>query len=111
MTVTAKALIQAKFASSTQTTEYTASTLHTIIDKFTITNTDATAKTISVNIVPSGGSVATSNKVISTLSIAAGLTYVSSEMANQILNNGDFISVIASAGSVVVIRCSGREIA
>jgi hypothetical protein len=111
MSVTAKALIQAKFASSTQTTEYTAGTLHTIIDKFTITNTDATAKTISINIVASGGSVATSNKIVSSLSIAAGVTYVSSEMANQVLNNGDFISVIASAASLVVIRASGREIA
>lgn len=112
MTVTAKALIQAKYAANADTTEYTApASTKTIIDKFTATNTDAAAVTISVNLVASGGAAGASNLIVKTKSIAAGETYAfDSELKNQILNTGDFISVIASVASKMVIRMSGREI-
>lgn len=109
MTVTAKALIDAKYAASSVATEYTASG-HTIIDKFTATNTDASAVTLTVYIVPSGGTAGGSNTVISAKSIAAGATSDLSELQNQILNTGDLISVFASTASKMVIRMSGREV-
>ena len=111
MSITAKTLISAHFALSTDNPEYTVpASTKTIIDKFTFTNTDASARTVSVNIIPSGGAVGASNLILSAVSIAAGAVFDSAEMRNQILSTGDVISVKASAAGVVVIRASGREI-
>jgi hypothetical protein len=111
MSVVAKALFDAKYAQSTDNTEYTtAASTHTIIDKFTATNTDASAQTIQVNLIASGGSVGSSNIVIKALSIAAGVTTDITQLQNHILNPGDVISCVASAASKVVIRASGREV-
>jgi hypothetical protein len=46
MTVTVKVLIPAKTAENSQTTQYTATNVTTIIDKFTATNYSATAATL-----------------------------------------------------------------
>lgn len=111
MTVTAKALIQAKYASSSVATEYTAAiNTRVIIDKFTATNTDASAVTLSVYIVPSGGSASSSNLILTNYSVAAGATFDASMLQNQILNAGDFVAVVAGTASKLVIRMSGREL-
>jgi hypothetical protein len=108
--VAAKALIQSKYASTSVTTEYTAPvSTRTIIDKFTGTNTDVGAQTLTVHLVPSGGT-ATAANLIATASLAAGATYnFSSELQNHILSTGDFVAVYASTPSKIVIRMSGRE--
>lgn len=112
MSITAKNLIASKYASDSDHTEYTAAAgTHTIIDKFTATNTDSGSQSLTVNLVPSGGSVSASNLVIKAKSISAGATADITELQNQILNPGDFISVVASVASKVVIRSSGREVA
>ena len=49
MTVLVKNLVPAKTVEATQTTQYTATNVTTIIDKFTATNYSGTAATISVN--------------------------------------------------------------
>jgi hypothetical protein len=111
MTVTAAALINAKYASDSDNTEYTSpASTRTIIDKFTATNTDSGSQTITVNLVPSGGSVGASNIVTSALSIAAGASVDLPEMKNHVLEAGDFISAKASVASKVVIRASGRKV-
>lgn len=110
MTITAKCLIESKFAANSDHTEYPAFTGHTIIDKFTATNTDGSSQTISVNIIPSGGSVGASNLITSALSITAGASVDLPELKNHILNPGDVISCVASIASKVVIRASGREV-
>lgn len=111
MTVTAKVLIEAKYAGNGLTTEYTApSSTKAMIDKFTATNTDSGAQTLSVHLVPNGGSAGASNIVTSLLSIAAGASVDVPELKNHILETGGFVSVVASVASKVVIRASGREI-
>lgn len=111
MSILAKCLIEAKYASASNATEYTApASTRTILDKFSATNTDGSSRTISVHLVPSGGSAGASNLITSVLSIGAGVSVDLPEMKNQILNAGDFISVVASVASKVVIRASGREI-
>ncbi len=111
MAVTPKALINSKFAADSQQTEYTVPGSTTaIIDKFTATNNDGGAQTITIHIIPSGGSRGTSNLIIKELSIAAGATDVIDEIANQILETGDIINVVVSLASAVIIRCSGREV-
>jgi hypothetical protein len=51
MAVSTRVLIPAKTVENTQTTQYTATNVTAIIDKFTATNYTATAATISVNLV------------------------------------------------------------
>lgn len=111
MSVTAKCLIEAKYAADSDTTEYTtAANTRTIIDKFTATNTDGSDQTITVYIVESGGSVGAEKTITSAQSITAGVSVDLTEMKNQILNAGDFIAAKASVASKVVIRASGREV-
>lgn len=109
MAVTAKCLLEAKFAEGAQTTQYTAGTgVRTIIDKFSGYNGTAGAVTLTVNIVPSGGAAGAGNVKVSK-SLAAGEAYTFPELVGQILNTGDFISTLAGAATSVVIRISGRE--
>lgn len=111
MSVTPKCLINAKYAGAVDTTEYTAPiSTRTIIDKFTATNIDSVARALRVHIVASAGSVANDRIVIKDFSIAANTCQNFTELQNQILNPGDFISAIASVASTIVIRSSGREV-
>lgn len=110
MAVTVKALIPAKQAEGSQTTQYTATNCRAIIDKFTATNTTAGNVTIGVNIVVSGGSASASNLIVDTRSIAPDETYTFPELVGQVLDAGNFISTIASAATSLTIRASGREI-
>jgi hypothetical protein len=112
MSVTAKCLANSQFAPIADTTIYFAPvSTKTIIDKFTATNTDGSTRTLSVNIIPNGGSVGGDNLIVSTISITAGSTADLTELQNQILNEGDAISVVASLVNAIVVRVSGREIA
>lgn len=108
MTVTAKCLLESKYAENAQTTQYTASGVRTIIDKFTGYNGTAGAVTLTVNLVASGGTAGAANAKVSK-SLAAGETYTFPEMTGQVLNAGDFISTLAGAATSIVIRISGRE--
>lgn len=110
MTVIVKALIPAKQAENTQTTQYTAVNCRTIIDKFTATNTTAANVTISVNLVASAGSAGTSNLIVDTRAIAPDETYTFPELVGQVLDSGSFISTIAGTATALTIRASGREI-
>lgn len=108
MTVTVTTLIEAKNAESSQTTQYTSTGVTTIIDKFTATNYDTVARTLSVNLVASGASTSDSNLIVKTKTLQGGETYTFPEIVGQVLNSGDFISTIASAATAVNIRASGR---
>lgn len=107
MGVTVGNIIPAKDAEAIDTVQYTSSIIQTIIDKFTATNVSAGPLTISVNIVPSAGSVATSNLIVDTKSIATNETYTFPELVGHTMSIGDFISTNASATGLT-IRASGR---
>lgn len=112
MTTIPKVLIDAKYAANVLTTELSAisSGKVVIIDKFTATNNDGSARTIDVHLVPDGGAADATNKITSALSIAAGASVDLPELKNHMLKAGDLISVVASVASMVVIRASGREV-
>jgi hypothetical protein len=110
MTVTVKVLIPAKTAEVTQTTQYTATGLTAIIDKFTATNYDTTARTISVNLVTSGGSAGNDNLIVKTKTLQPAETYTFPELVGHVLAPSGFISTIASSGTAINIRASGREV-
>jgi hypothetical protein len=111
MAVTTKVLIPAKTAENVQTAQYTATNVTTIIDKFTATNYSATAATISVNLVASGGSAGNDNLIVKTKTLQPSETYTFPELVGQVIASGGFISTIAGTASAINIRASGREIA
>ena len=110
MAVTVKPLIPAKIAENTQTTQYTASGVTAIIDKFTATNYGATTTTISVNLVTSADTAGNQNLIVKTKSLQPSETYTFPEIVGHVLAPGGFISTIAGAASSVNIRASGREV-
>ena len=110
MTVTVKVLIPAKQAENAQTTQYTATNVKAIIDKFTVTNTSANNVTFSCNLVTVSGSAGASNLIIDTRTIVPDETYTCPELVGQSLEAGGFISTLAGAATSLTIRASGREI-
>jgi hypothetical protein len=110
MAVSTKVLIPAKTAENAQTTQYTATNVTTIIDKFTATNYNTAAATISVNLVTVLGSAGNDNLIVKTKTLQPAETYTFPELVGQVLASGGFISTIASTASAINIRASGREI-
>jgi hypothetical protein len=110
MTVTAKNLVPAKTVEATQTTQYIANGVTTIIDKFTATNYSGSSATISVNLVTATGTASNDNLIVKNKSLAASETYIFPELVGQILPSGGFISTIAGTASAINMRVSGREV-
>lgn len=110
MTVTAKNLVPAKTVEDTQTTQYIANGVTTIIDKFTATNYSGSAVTISVNLITPTETASNDNLIVKAKSLAASETYIFPELVGQILPSGGFISTIAGTASAINMRVSGREI-
>lgn len=110
MAVTVKVLVPAKTAENTQTTQYTATGVTAIIDKFTATNYSGTAATISVNLVTVSDSAGNQNLIVKTKTLAPAETYTFPEIVGQVLASGGFISTIAGTASAINIRASGREV-
>jgi hypothetical protein len=110
MTVTAKVLVPAKTVDATQTTQYTATGVTTIIDKFTATNYSASAATISVNLVTASGTAGDDNLITKARTLQPSEVYTFPELVGQVLSPSAFISTIAGTASAINIRVSGREI-
>jgi len=110
MTVTVKVLIPAKTAENSQTTQYTATGVTTIIDKFTATNYSGSAATISVNLVTAAGSAGNDNLIVKTKTLQPAETYTFPEIVGAALAPSGFISTLAGTASAINIRSNGREI-
>jgi len=110
MTVTAKNLVPAKTVEETQTTQYIANGVTTIIDKFTATNYSGSSATISVNLITATGTASNDNLIVKQRTLAASETYIFPELVGQILPSGGFISTIAGTASAINMRVSGREV-
>lgn len=110
MTVTAKNLVPAKVVEASQTTQYIANGVTTIIDKFTATNYSGSSATISVNLVTATDAAGNNNLIVKQRTLAASETYLFPELVGQILPSGGFISTIAGTASAINMRVSGREI-
>jgi hypothetical protein len=110
MTVTVKVLVPAKIVEATQTTQYTATNVTTIIDKFTATNYSATAATLSVNLVTNADTAGNQNLIVKTKTLQPAETYTFPELVGQVLSPSAFISTIAGTASAINMRVSGREV-
>ena len=110
MTVNVKVLIPAKIAENSQTTQYTATGVTTIIDKFTATNYSAAAATLSVNLVTGADTAGNQNLIVKTKTLQPAETYTFPEIVGQALAPSGFISTIAGTASAINIRSNGREV-
>ena len=110
MTVTVKNIIPRKEAEGSQTAQYTAVGCKTIIDKFTATNHAAVDVQFSVNLVAASAFAGVNNQVLRQRTIAPGECYLCPELVGQTLEDGGYISTLASAAGAITISASGREI-
>ena len=108
MASSVKEIVTAQYVPAVQTSLYTSPAgTWTRIDKLTVVNVSAGAQTVSINLVPSGGSASAANLSTQTRAIQPGETWNSPNEYGQVLNPGDALSVIASAGSDLVILAAG----
>ncbi len=110
MAVYVKVLIPAKIAEASQTTQYTATGVTAIIDKFTATNYNSSAATISVNIVTGADTAGDQNLIVKTKTLQPSETYTFPELVGVALAPSGFISTLAGTASSINIRANGREI-
>ena len=110
MAVSVKVLIPAKIAEASQTTQYTATNVAAIIDKFTATNYSSSAATLSVNLVTAFDNSGNQNLIIKAKTLLPSETYTFPELVGQVLAPGGYISTLAGTGSAINIRASGREV-
>jgi hypothetical protein len=93
-------------------TYYTAGTnITTTIAAATVNNTSGTARTVTVHIIPSGGSATNSNQIISALVIpAAGAAPTTLPgLVGQVIAPGGFIQMLAEAATAITPLISGYE--
>lgn len=110
MSVNTRPLFTSVYAPATETTLYqSAAGTHTIIDKLTGYNSNASAVLLTIKLVQSGGTAGASHVVVSK-SLAAGETYTFPEVVGHTLEPGGFVSMVAATASAIVVRASGRQI-
>lgn len=109
MTVSVTVLVASKDAENSQTTQYTSSSVKTIIDTGVVHNHTGTAATFAVNLVTNGGAAGSSNLFLNR-TIQPGETYRCPEIVGQVLEVGDFISTLAGTASALSMRISGRVV-
>lgn len=102
-TLRGSVLYSNQLADTSATTIYTAPASSGVkIASLALHNTSAAAVTVSVSVVPTGGTAAATNRVISGYSLAAGDTLsLADYLGGAFLGEGDFISVTAGTGAVL----------
>lgn len=110
-TVTPKLLASQQLAAG-DTTIYTVGTGKAAkLAKLVLTNTSGTAVPVSVAVVPTGGTVDGTHRVMSGYSLAANDSTIVTEVEGVWLGDGNFISVNVGTGSAVDATLSGLEFA
>lgn len=84
-----------------------ATSSQTIIKRAVFNNSTAGAVTFTVWRVPGGGTPVAGNMIINARSIAASGSDLAPELANMVLNGGDTIQALASAGASINVFVSG----
>lgn len=109
MAVTATALIPPKYASTALNNDYAAQA-KTIVDAFTVTNTSGGASTITIHVVPPGGSPGADNCVVQSRAVAVNESYSVTPMLGQVIEAGSAIWCVSVATNALVLFASGRVI-
>lgn len=103
-----KILASGRVSGTTATTVYTVPASSAVkIATAVLCNTSASAVTISVSVVPSGGTVDGTHVVVSNYSLAANDSVTLTELVGSLLDAGAFISVTCSTGAVITYTLTG----
>lgn len=95
-------------AASTDTTIYTVpASSATKIASGALSNVSGAAVLISVSVVPSGGTVDSTHKIVAGYSLAAGDSTTLPELTGAFLDAGAFISINASAAAAINYLLTG----
>lgn len=110
MAAVGKVFTQGTQLTGSAATYYTATNVQARIDKCTVTNPQAAAETVTIYLLPTGGTAGVANVVISARSVNAGETYTCPEVVGQWLNAGGFIQALSSTAAKISLRISGIEV-
>lgn len=98
-------VLVAQYLPSTEAAQYTAAVGTTVqITSAIVANTDSSTQTVTLSIVKSGGTAGGSNRILPTITLAAGAVL---DLGEQFLGEGDFISGVAGTASKVTIVMTG----
>jgi hypothetical protein len=114
MTVTANCILQSKPLGLALQSVLTSTGMRSIIDKFTIYNTDTAVQTVSLYLVPAGASgaigTASTDNIIARKALQPQETYNFPEIVGHILMPGDSVSTFTDKASALNLRISGRQV-
>ena len=102
-------LASSQLATTSETTVYTcAAASSTVIATAWLCNTTASAVTVSVSVVKSGGTAGATNRIVASYSLAANDTLsLNPYLGGAMLGPSDFISVLAGTGAAVNFGATG----
>jgi len=109
-----RCLFEGALLTTSATVLYTApANTRTLLGKLTLTNISGSSASVTIYIVPRGGTPGTSNEIWKTLTIPAGGNNTEcrdvTEIVNHVLEAGDSLQALASANSAITARLSGAE--
>jgi hypothetical protein len=112
MSSTPKVLVAAQDLANASATLYTSPPTGkgTWIDKATACNHSGGTRTVTFNVVPSGGATANANLAVDAKSIADKATDLLPELVGKYLAPGDFITGLADTATSVALSINGREL-
>ena len=111
MAITNKTLNEGAQLTTSAATYYTAPALTTtVIKKLTITNSTGSTVSVTLYLVPSGGSAGVTNIITSAKAILAGAVYEAYECENHVLMTGDTLQALAGSAASLTLKASGIEI-
>ena len=111
MAVTPKLMVTGTLLTASLATLYT-TPVNTVskVNEIILTNHDTSARTVALNMVPSGGSAGDANEIID----ATGWTLAAGETRfigmDQVFEAGGFLQAVSDVTAKVSIRVSGIEI-
>lgn len=109
--ITPKSMVNGTNLTDAAATYYTAPAgTRAIVKRATFCNDHSSVVTVTINLVPSGGSAAYGNQITKTKALAAGETWSCPDVENHVLEAGGFISMVASVTAKIGVRISGYEV-
>lgn len=110
-TVTPKVFTSAQLASGDNAALTVGASKAAKIATMILTNVSGSAVTISVSLIPSGGSIDGAHKVVHGFALAPSASTTISEVVGSWLGAGDIINVNASAATAIDCVITGLEFA
>ena len=104
-----KALVDGVLIAAAGNPFYTADAV-TILTSASFCNDHSAGVTLTVNLVPSGGTAGAGNQINKTKTLQAGESWICPGLSGAVLEIGDFISLTPSVDSKIGCRISGSKV-